>query len=67
MSEDVEQHPLRTPEEWSRLLGWRVLDPDGWRGRDGRPWGDSIDQAEFERRAFVSTCSFTAVTTTNGS
>jgi hypothetical protein len=47
---------LRTPEVWARLLGWRVVDPDGWRGADGRPWDDPIGRDEFERRANLSTC-----------
>lgn len=46
---------IRTPEEWCQLLGWQILDPDGWRGRRGRPWTDPISQAEFERRAGEST------------
>jgi hypothetical protein len=47
---------LRTPEVWARLLGWRIVDPDGWRGADGRPWDDPIGRDEFERRANLSTC-----------
>jgi hypothetical protein len=45
----------RTPEEWCARLGWRILDPDGWRGRQGRPWADPISRDEFERRAAEST------------
>lgn len=47
---------LKTPNTWCRELGITVLDPDGWRGYDYRPWGDPITREEFERRAAVSTC-----------
>ena len=46
---------LRTPDEWSRITGWRVLDPDGWRGRDGRPWTDPISVDEWNERLAEST------------
>jgi hypothetical protein len=48
---------LKTPEEWLAEIrpGVRVLDPDGWRGRDGRPWTDPISRAEFTRRLVLST------------
>lgn len=41
---------LRTPENWCELLDARILDPDGWRGPDGRDWNDPIDRKEFDRR-----------------
>lgn len=48
---------LRTPEEWLRELhpGMRVLDPDGWRGRDGIGWDEPIGRLEFEERLAKST------------
>lgn len=46
---------LRTPGEWQCRKGIRILDPDGWRGRDGRPWSDPITEAEFDQRAAPST------------
>ena len=45
--------PLRTPEEWSAELGWRVLDPAGWRA-DGLPFSALTSRAEFKRRAAKS-------------
>jgi hypothetical protein len=33
----------------------RVVDPDGWRGVNGRPWEDRITADEFRERAALST------------
>lgn len=43
---------LRTPDEWLALKhpGLKVMDPDGWRGVNGRPWTDRISEAEFGQR-----------------
>jgi hypothetical protein len=49
------QPELRTPDEWGREFGVRVVDPDGWRGKDGRDWNDSISREEYERRMVLST------------
>lgn len=46
---------LRTPDEWCRLEGVEILDADGWRGRNGRPWEDPITLAEFKTRLVVCT------------
>ena len=46
---------LKTPDEWSKLEGVEILDPDGWRGRNGRPWTDPITLAEFQERLIVCT------------
>jgi hypothetical protein len=46
---------LRTPDEWCRIQGVQVLDPDGWRGRNGRPWMDPISLAEFQERLVTCT------------
>lgn len=42
---------LFTPDEWCRITGTRILDPDGWRGRNGRPWDEPITLTEFRERA----------------
>lgn len=44
---------LRTPEQWlltDEFKGLRILDPDGWRGRNGRDWEDKISHDEFQSR-----------------
>lgn len=46
---------LDYPAVWSELAGLQILDPDGWRGRDGRPMDEPITRAEFDRRAAIST------------
>lgn len=46
---------LKTPAEWCRIEGVEILDPDGWRGRDGRPWTDPITLAEFQERLVTCT------------
>ena len=43
------------PDEWCAILGVRVLDPDGWRGENGRDWADAVGLAEFVRRCWPST------------
>lgn len=45
---------LRTPEAWCQIEGVQILDADGWRGPDGRPWEDPISLEEF--RARLVTC-----------
>jgi len=45
---------LKTPDEWCGIQGVQILDPDGWRGRHGRPWTDPISLAEFRER--LATC-----------
>lgn len=44
----------RTPDEWCRILGVTILDPDGWR-QDGKSWDEPITRPEFMRRMQVST------------
>jgi hypothetical protein len=46
---------LRTPEQWCRVYGLHVLDPDGWRTQGAPAWGEPIGLAEFQRRASIST------------
>lgn len=51
---------LRTPEEWCAMLGFKVLDPDGWRAgcRYGeQAWDKPITREEFQQRALLSTVS----------
>jgi hypothetical protein len=51
---------LRTPTEWANLEDCLILDADGWRGRDAKPFDEPITQAEYERRRVASTCRFPA-------
>lgn len=46
---------LRRPDTWAASCGITILDPDGWRGRNGRPWEDAISWLEFRHRAIQST------------
>lgn len=57
----------KTPEEWCQIKGVIIVDPDGWRDMplaqknetgnlDGlQNWDTPIDEAEFDRRAALST------------
>lgn len=45
------KHP---PEQWERMLGVEVLDPDGWRG-NMLAWEIPITREDFLRRAAEST------------
>lgn len=45
----------KTPDDWCKIKGIEVLDPDGWRGEDGRPWADPISEDEFALRMGTST------------
>ncbi len=46
---------LKLPREWAREDGIRVLDADGWMGKDGRSWFEPISREEFDRRVAIST------------
>ena len=46
---------VKTPEEWCRIKGIEIIDPDGWSGPDGRSWEDCICETEFDRRAIRCT------------
>jgi hypothetical protein len=37
------------------LLGWVIADRDGWRAPDALPWDSPITEADFLRRARMST------------
>ena len=49
---------LKTPDEWCRLTGGKVLDPDGWRD-DGTPWETPLSWADFAARYSISTSKWT--------
>lgn len=49
------ENALKTPAEWCLLEGVEILDPDGWRGHNGRPWEDPITLAEFRERLIACT------------
>jgi len=40
----------KTPARWCAHYGVRIIDPDGWRGRDPRPLDQPVALAEFYRR-----------------
>ncbi len=42
------------PTVWERELGIFVLDPNGWRGTNGRSWLDPITETEFRMRCMTS-------------
>jgi hypothetical protein len=47
-------NPCHTPEEWQKITGIIIYDPDGWR-EDNKNWDDPIDQDEWNRRMIIST------------
>lgn len=46
---------LLTPRQWQRRKRILILDPDGWRGENGRPFNEPIPEVEFDMRAALST------------
>jgi len=52
---DYDGHIMRTPDEWCRIKQIQILDADGWRGRDGKDWGEPLTEHDFEGRAQVCT------------
>ena len=54
---DANGDDLKTPDAWLAELhpGTQVLDPDGWRGKNGRPWSDPITRDEFQHRFALCT------------
>ena len=46
----------RTPSEWERLTGIRIIGRNGWRHPTFKDWDEPIDRDEWERRMIVSTC-----------
>lgn len=52
----VVAYEKKTPEDWARLKGIVIVDPDGWRDDENyRRWDEPITEEEFRRRAAVST------------
>jgi hypothetical protein len=53
---------MKTAEQWlaePQYAGVEVLDPDGWdRSNYAASWAEPIDETEFKRRLFNSTCSW---------
>ncbi len=51
------QEVLRTSEEWQKLLGVEVLDPDGWdrQNLEYSFYQEQITRKEFEKRLDTST------------
>lgn len=42
-------------KEWADLLHIKIIDPDGWRGKNGRPLEDKISLTEFMQRIYQCT------------
>lgn len=55
MPELAAPEELRPARFWQRRYGFVIVDPDGWRGSDGRSPADAITYEEFARRAGAST------------
>ena len=45
---------LRTPEQWSKVKGIHIVDPDGWREEGSPSWETPITEREYLDRAAVS-------------
>ena len=59
-SEGNSSEQLKTPLEWAKEIGVRIIDADGWRweygdGLQPKDFGEPIDKIEFEQRAMRST------------
>lgn len=46
---------LRPASDWEAHFGVKIIDPDGWRMKDGVDWDTPIDEDDFRRRYAVST------------
>ncbi len=46
---------LATAEEWAAMYGVRILDADGWRGKNAPALTDAISETEFRERLARST------------
>ncbi len=51
----MDANEIRTPDEWQKLTGITILDPDGWRA-DGFDFNKPISEADWNRRMLQSTC-----------
>ena len=47
---------MKSPDQWCKITGIQVMDPDGWR-QEGLPWSTRISQSKFLRLVIPSTCS----------
>jgi hypothetical protein len=45
----------KTPTEWCKAKSIRIFDPDGWRSDSDPDWNEPISEADFDRRAGIST------------
>jgi hypothetical protein len=46
------------PQHWERVTGIRIIDNDGWRGRDFVHWDTPITREDFVQRAAISTAEY---------
>lgn len=54
---DLRMPDLRTPERWleTDFKGYKIMDPDGWRGLHKLSWDQPITRADFWDRMMQST------------
>jgi len=50
----------RKPCEWEKIDGIKIIDPDGWRGINGKSFEEPITRAEWEERKNESTINLLA-------
>ena len=48
------QADMRKPEEWAKMEGIVIIDPDGWRNR-GKSFDEPVSLLDFESMAEYST------------
>jgi hypothetical protein len=46
----------RHPEDWEPIVGYWIVDPDGWRNA-GKSWDAHVTLAEFEKLSIGCTIS----------
>lgn len=59
-SDASQTEELRTPDCWAAAEGVRILNADGWRDPDPKPFDESITYAEYPRRVTHSSCEMPA-------
>jgi hypothetical protein len=52
---DTMSEVKKTPEQWCEELGYKILDPDGWRSEGDPPFDEPLTYEEFWPRLAVST------------
>lgn len=52
---DLAWPELKTPDEWCKIKGFRIMDPDGWRGHDRPDWDCPLTEEAFMLLAAEST------------